>query len=120
MQVVELVDRYDEACVPSNYVASLQDKTRFIQDGVTDKTCTRTLTVSLKFPSEFLILVIMCTGTSHLVLVYVLIPSFTLIFLGSEEDEATCFSVLSARQFLSEPSTVGIVFFHNLNSKDGT
>ncbi|KAH7533971.1 hypothetical protein FEM48_Zijuj04G0188100 [Ziziphus jujuba var. spinosa] len=41
--VVEIVDRYDEACVPSNFTKSM--KISFIQNNQSDKSCTRSLTV---------------------------------------------------------------------------
>ncbi|XP_022777099.1 ALA-interacting subunit 1-like isoform X2 [Durio zibethinus] len=40
--VVEIVDRYDEGCVPSNYS---NDKLAYIQSSRTNKSCTRTLSV---------------------------------------------------------------------------
>lgn len=43
MQVVEIVDRYDEDCVPSNYS---YNKLAFIQSSKTNKTCTKRLIVS--------------------------------------------------------------------------
>lgn len=41
-KVVEIVDRYDESCVPSNYS---NDKLKFIQNPSINKSCVRTLTV---------------------------------------------------------------------------
>jgi hypothetical protein len=41
LQVVEIVDRYDDACVPAN----VTDKLSYIQNSSIPKTCTRTLTV---------------------------------------------------------------------------
>jgi len=41
-QVVEIVDRYDDACVPAN----VTDKLSYIQNSSIPKTCTRTLTVT--------------------------------------------------------------------------
>ncbi|XP_051133026.1 ALA-interacting subunit 1-like [Andrographis paniculata] len=43
--VVELIDRYDELCVPQEYLNSLEDRTRFIRDGKVNKTCYRTLII---------------------------------------------------------------------------
>lgn len=43
MQVVEIVDRYDKACVPSTYS---NDALAYIQSAKTNKTCIRSLTVS--------------------------------------------------------------------------
>lgn len=42
MQVVEIVDRYDEACVPGNMT---ENKLAYIQNGTISKNCTRTLKV---------------------------------------------------------------------------
>ncbi|XWS16555.1 hypothetical protein CRYUN_Cryun34aG0098500 [Craigia yunnanensis] len=42
ISVVEIVDRYDEGCVPSNYS---NDKLAYIQSSLTNKSCTRTLSV---------------------------------------------------------------------------
>ncbi|CDP10854.1 unnamed protein product [Coffea canephora] len=42
-RVVEIVDRYDEDCIPSD-----QEKTAFIQSDKTNKTCVRSLTVPKK------------------------------------------------------------------------
>ncbi|XP_028773297.1 ALA-interacting subunit 3 [Neltuma alba] len=44
--VVEIIDRYESACVPSNYT----DKVAFIQSSA-DKTCNRTLTVKKRMKS---------------------------------------------------------------------
>jgi hypothetical protein len=41
LQVVEIVDRYDDACVPPN----VTDKLAYIQNATMPKTCQRTLTV---------------------------------------------------------------------------
>jgi hypothetical protein len=41
LQVVEIVDRYDDACVPAN----VTDKLAYIRDKAIPKTCTRNLTV---------------------------------------------------------------------------
>jgi hypothetical protein len=41
LQVVEIVDRYDDACVPSD----VTDKLAYIQNSTIPKTCERTLTV---------------------------------------------------------------------------
>ncbi|KHG23160.1 ALA-interacting subunit 1 -like protein [Gossypium arboreum] len=41
-KVVEIVDRYDESCVPSDYS---NDKLKFIQNPSINKSCVRTLTV---------------------------------------------------------------------------
>jgi hypothetical protein len=41
MQIVELIDRYDTNCGP------MTDKVGYIQDSKTNKSCTRTLTVSM-------------------------------------------------------------------------
>ncbi|KAI3464199.1 hypothetical protein Pfo_020862 [Paulownia fortunei] len=49
--VVELVDRYDEACIPSklsNPVEPNDERIGFIQDAETNKTCIRTLIVPKK------------------------------------------------------------------------
>ncbi|GER49751.1 ALA-interacting subunit 3 [Striga asiatica] len=49
--VVELVDRYDEDCIPANDLtpqAAHNKRIGYIQDIRTDKTCTRTLTVPKK------------------------------------------------------------------------
>lgn len=43
MQVVEIVHRYDVDCIPKNL---RHDKLAFIQNSKTNKTCTRSLTVS--------------------------------------------------------------------------
>ncbi|RWW35181.1 hypothetical protein BHE74_00023654, partial [Ensete ventricosum] len=42
LQVVEIVDRYDNVCVPSNMTS---DKVAYIQNDDVDKTCSRTLKV---------------------------------------------------------------------------
>nr|CAD1831660.1 unnamed protein product [Ananas comosus var. bracteatus] len=42
--VVEIVDRYDAACVPNNMT---NDKLSYIQNKAIDKTCTRVLTVMI-------------------------------------------------------------------------
>jgi hypothetical protein len=42
MQVVEIIDRYDEACVPGNMT---ENKLAYIQDSTIPKNCTRTLKV---------------------------------------------------------------------------
>lgn len=42
-QVVEIVDRYDNDCVPEDYKNKLLE---FIQNGDTNKTCTKKFTVS--------------------------------------------------------------------------
>ncbi|KAH6783112.1 ALA-interacting subunit 5 [Perilla frutescens var. hirtella] len=50
-QVVELVHRYDEDCIPvdsSNPDAAYKKRIGFIQDDKTDKTCIRTLTIPKK------------------------------------------------------------------------
>lgn len=41
LQVVEIVDRYDDACVPAN----VTDKLAYIRNKAIPKTCTRNLTV---------------------------------------------------------------------------
>ncbi|KAL3645208.1 ALA-interacting subunit 3 [Castilleja foliolosa] len=49
--VVELIDRYDEDCIPVNNLSPEAAHTKrigFIQDAQTDKTCIRTLTVPKK------------------------------------------------------------------------
>lgn len=43
--VVEIVDEYETVCIPDNYTDNGQ-RTQFIQDITTNKSCTRTLTVS--------------------------------------------------------------------------
>lgn len=48
--MVELVDRYDEDCIPadaSDPDAAYSKRIGYIQDDTTNKTCIRTLTVSL-------------------------------------------------------------------------
>ncbi|KAJ4828799.1 ALA-interacting subunit 5 [Turnera subulata] len=50
--VVEIVDRYDYDCVPSHY---RNDSILFIQDSKTNKTCTRSLTVTKQMKSPVFI-----------------------------------------------------------------
>jgi len=42
LQVVEIIDRYDEACVPSNMT---ENKLAYIQNETISKECIRNLTV---------------------------------------------------------------------------
>ncbi|KAG8388497.1 hypothetical protein BUALT_Bualt02G0131800 [Buddleja alternifolia] len=47
--VVELIERYDNVCIPSNYSGSVHDeRIGFIQSPETNKTCIRTLTIPKK------------------------------------------------------------------------
>jgi len=48
MQIVELIDRYDTNCGP------ITDKVGYIQDSKTNKSCTRTLTVSMTAKVRFI------------------------------------------------------------------
>ena len=53
LQVVEVIDEYQTACVPGTYTDNEQ-RAQFIQDVNTDKSCNRSLTVSSILVSCFL------------------------------------------------------------------
>ena len=53
LQVVEIVDRYDDACVPANMT---DNKLAYIQNPNISKECTRTLTVMSLISGSYLIL----------------------------------------------------------------
>ncbi|KAG9132358.1 hypothetical protein Leryth_013031 [Lithospermum erythrorhizon] len=52
--VVEVVDRYDRGCIPSNYTSDKQ-RTAFIQDEQTEKTCLRNIIVPKKMKQPIFI-----------------------------------------------------------------
>lgn len=112
--MVELVDRYDEDCIPadaSDPDAAYSKRIGYIQDDTTNKTCIRTLTVSLPFHDHtdlFMYSIAVWTSScSKSLIFYIEFVCCIDAAPGSKEDEASYLCVLSAWSVLSKPSPVG-------------
>lgn len=97
--MVELVDQYDEVCIPadpSNRDAAYEKRIGYIQDDKTDKTCIRILTVSNMFHGQnVLCLSILVSLFSYHIMCFNFDFNFSFATSDSEEDEATYLRVLS-------------------------
>lgn len=91
VKVVEIKERYDGDCIPSNYTKNVVG---YIQSNETNKTCVKKFTVSTNSSLPFLCSREFKQITSDNMCFFLL--EYEYYFSGPKENEESCFYLLSA------------------------